>query len=410
MLTNWAQTIRFAPASVSSPVDADEVAELVVAAARAGRPVRVLGTGHSFSPVADTEGVLIRSERLRAEPRIGSDGLVRCGSGTTFSELALVLHAAGRALPNLGSLPHISIGGAVATGTHGSGVRNQVLAAGVAALEVVRADGRVELVDGPALAEQAVGVGALGVVTAVTLRTVPAFDLRQVVHVGPDTATLLAELDHILAAGYSVSVFTDSHEIWVKAADTDDLPDADWLGARRADVQRPAGPGADPAAGTEQLGVPGPWHERLPHFRAGFRPSNGAEIQSEFFVARADGAAALAAVCALGPQLAPALHIGEIRSVAADDLLLSPAAGRDTVAIHFTWRREPEAVQVALALVEAALAPFGARPHWGKVFRMDAATVADRHPGVARFGALRRELDPEGRFGNAFVDRFLPRA
>ena len=161
------------------------------------------------------------------------------------------------------------------------------------------------------------------------------------------------------------------------------------------------GAGAD--ACTQQLGVPGPWHERLPHFRAEFTPSSGQELQTEYLVPRDRAADALAAVADLRDVTGPVLQVSEVRLVAADDLWLSMAYGRPSVAIHFTWHKDPAGVAAVLPRLEAALAPFDARPHWGKLFVEHGPLAGPAHPRWADFDQLRRRLDPTGKFASAYV-------
>jgi xylitol oxidase len=405
--TNWSGNVRFSAARVHSPTDVDELSELVTASER----VKVLGTGHSFSDVADTTGDLIVTDRLPVRMDLDeSTGAVTVSASVRFAELATLLDERGRALHNLGSLPHISVIGASCTGTHGSGDGNQALAAAVRALEFVRPDGSLQTVGGEDLAGQVVNLGALGIVTAATLATVPRYEIEQYVYDDLPDAALLENLGEIFAAGHSVSVFTrwtGTSAIWLKRRAGGDPPPGRWLGARLADDRRVVGPGLDPASHTEQLGVPGPWHARLPHFRAEFRPSWGEELQSEFFVDREAGADAIAAVRSLADVLAPALFVSELRTIAADDLWLSPAYGRDTLGLHFTWHKDERAVAAALPAVEARLREFDARPHWGKVFTMAPGRVREVHPRVADFADLARRTDPQGRFRNAFLDRYF---
>jgi xylitol oxidase len=330
-----------------------------------------------------------------------------------YAELAVELDAAGWALPNLGSLPHISVAGACATGTHGSGVGNRCLAAGASAIEFVRADGelvRTSRAD-PDFGGAVLALGALGVVTRLTLDIVPSYDLRQDVWLDAPLQVVLERLDEIMSAGYSVSLFTGWSRpdvvdmIWVKApADAEPVDGRAW---RARPAQEPMHPiaGEDTSAATEQLGVAGPWHARLPHFRAEFRPSAGDEQQSEYLVAREQGAAALAALREV--DFGSSLQICEIRTIAADDLWLSPCQGRDTLALHFTWVADDARVRPAVAAVEAALAPFDARPHWGKVFAMDAADVRAHYPRLADFGAYAARCDPDRRFGNPYLEAYV---
>lgn len=396
-LTNWAGNTAFTAARIHHPTSLDELRRLVADAPR----VRALGSGHSFNDVADSPGELVRLDRMPHLVEIDSAAArVRVGAATTYARLATELHAAGFALANLASLPHISVAGSVATGTHGSGPGNQSLSAAVRALELVTADGSLVTLerghdDFPGAV---VALGALGVVTALTLDLVPAFELRQYVREDvPDDAPL----DEVMADGYSVSLFTDyrATRAWIKRRD--ELPGGDWHGARPADGPRHPVPGMPAESCTAQLGVPGPWHERLPHFRPDAPPSSaGNELQSEWLLDRADGAAALRELRAAGDRIRPVLQISEVRTIAADDLWLSPSYGRDSVAFHFTWVKDPEAVLPVIKLVEDVLAPFGPRPHWGKLF--------SRRPAVPdRFRDLVRRYDPDGVFANAFTRTLL---
>jgi xylitol oxidase len=364
--------------------------------------IRAVGTRHSFSRVADTSGDLVSLQDLPPRLEIAGD-TVTVSAGTRFGDLVGPLDRAGRALHNLGSLPHISVAGACATGTHGSGDGNPCLAAAVTEYELVTVGG--ELLTMPH--ETAVGLGRLGIVTAVTLRTQPAYDIQQVVYDDLPMAAL-DDLDGVFGAGYSVSLFTRfSRPVFdlayvkrrVDPAVPWTPPDS-WLGATRAPEQRHPVPGEPAEHTTLQDGLPGSWHTRLPHFRLEFTPSKGEEIQSEFFVAREHGAAAVRAVHALGPRLAPVLLISEIRTIAADVLPASMAYRRDSVALHFTWVRDQAAVEAAVTEVEAAIAAYEPRPHWGKVFTMTP-------PPVPQLRRLAAELDPHGVFANDFTEKYL---
>ncbi|MER7613444.1 FAD-binding protein [Nonomuraea wenchangensis] len=401
-LSNWAGNTAFRASDVHHPSSLDELRRLVAGSPR----VRALGSGHSFNDVADTTGDLVVLDRMPDAVEIDSAaGRVRVPARMTYARLAPQLDAHGLALANLASLPHISVAGSVATGTHGSGDAIPSLAAAVSSLDLVTADGStLTLARGDAdFPGAVVALGALGVVTSLTLDVVPSFEVRQYVREGLPVEAL-AHFDDIMAAGYSVSLFTDWREtrVWLKRAGDpgDELP-ADWYGTRPADGPRhplPAMP-ADPC--TTQLGVPGPWHERLPHFRADFEPSGaGDELQSELILPREHAVEALRALFAIGERIRPVLHISEVRTVAADDLWLSPFHGRDSVGVHFTWIKDPEGVRPVLELVEETLAPFEPRPHWGKLFT--------RWPSCPeRFRSLAARLDPEGKFANDFTRRLL---
>jgi xylitol oxidase len=411
-LTNWARNVSFQAAQVHRPTSIGELQEIVAGSDR----LRTLGTGHSFSTVADTTGDLVSVADLpRAASVDEQRATVTTGAGGSYGELAALLHAAGWALPNLGSLPQISVAGACATGTHGSGRRLGCLATAVSGVQLVRHDGELLTFrrGHPSFPGTVVALGSLGVVTALTLDVVPTFDVRQVVYLGLPHATLSERFDEVLDGAYSVSVFTDWRDETVRVFRKDrvGLDDADfapyWLGATAATAPSHPVPGADTAGATEQLGVPGPWHERLAHFRVNFTPSSGDELQSEYLVAREHGAAAFDAVHRVRDQVAPALQICEIRTVAADDMWLSMAYGRDSVALHFTWFDDVVAATAAIVAVERALEPFAPRPHWGKLFTLEPDVVRERYQRLPDFQRLRGELDPTNKLGNEFVDRYL---
>lgn len=413
MERNWAGNVTYS-GRIVAPATVAEVQELVAR----GTPLRPLGSRHSFNDVADTAGVLMSLENLPPDLEIGGDtggdmggDTVTVSAGTRYGVLAEALREHGLALPNLASLPHIAVGGAIATATHGSGDRNGTLATAVAALEIVAPDGELRRIrrGDPDFAGSVVALGTLGVVTRVTLDVRPAFDVRQVVYPGVPWAPVLDDLDAVLGAGYSVSMFTDwtgehVRQVWLKSTGT---PPADLHGARPATTRVHMLDGEPASAVTEQLGVPGAWLDRLPHFRLGHKPSSGAELQSEYLVPRDNAVEAIGRLRAAHPRIAPLLQVSEIRSVAADDLWLSGAHGRDAVALHFTWRLDPAGVGALLPDLEAALLPLGARPHWGKCFAATARELAPLYPQWTSFAELRRAADPHGRFGNAYTARVL---
>jgi xylitol oxidase len=407
---NWAANVEYSTTDLRRPATVEEVRDVVTSSRR----VKALGSRHSFNRVADTDGTLVSLDRLDVPIELDGDaGTVRVGAGTTHAVLAAELQRQGRALPNLASLPHISVAGAVQTGTHGSGVGNPALSASVAAVEFVRADGSLETVrrGDDRFEASVVGLGALGVVTALVLDTVPTFDVVQTVHSALPWRAALDRLDDVLGHAYSVSLFTrwtgDAvDQVWAKARIGDpvrlDLAD---LGGVPAEAAVHMLPDTAADAVTPQLGVPGPWLDRLPHFRANFTPSAGEEIQSEYLVPAEHAAAAIQALRAVGHRFADVLFVSEIRTVAADDAWLSPSGGRDSVAFHFTWRRMADEVLAVLPVVEEALAPFDARPHWGKVATLDHATLRERFPRLDDFAAHARSVDPDGRFRNDHLSR-----
>jgi xylitol oxidase len=411
-LRNWAGNLVFHAAHVHRPASVVELQEIVAGSDR----LRAVGTGHSFSPVADTTGDLISLADLPVSVDLDpATSTVTTTAAVRYGELATLLHSQGWALPNLGSLPHISVAGACSTGTHGSGRTLGCLASSVSAIELVRPDGELVTMgrDDPSFPGAVVALGCLGVVTAITLDVVPTFDVRQTVYEGLSRTVLYENFDEVFDSGYSVSVFTDwrggTARVWHKERVGDHSPElgAEWLGATAATEQAHPVSGMDPASATEQLGRPGPWHERLPHFRLDFTPSAGEELQTEYLVGREHGIAACEAVERIREQVSPALYVSEIRTVAADDMWLSPCHGRDTVAVHFTWVPDIDLVTPAMYAVERALEPFDPRPHWGKLFTTPPDVVRGRYPRLGDFQQLRRTFDPDNKLGNGFVDRYL---
>jgi xylitol oxidase len=403
--SNWAGTYAYGARELHRPSTLEQLQELVARTPR----LRVLGSRHSFSDLPDS-AELVSLEDLPAGIAVAG-GTVSCGGGVRYGELAEALNAEGVALHNLASLPHISVAGAVATATHGSGDASGNLATAVAGLELVTSSG--ELVTAARGDEHfdglVVGLGALGVVTRLVLDVEPEYEIAQRVYEGLSWEVLFEHFDAIMASGDSVSVFTVwddvAGRIWVKARAA---PPADELfGAVAATGERHPIPGLDPIHCTRQQGVPGRWSDRLPHFQAGFVPSVGEEIQSEYLVPRAHALAAIEAVRAIGDALRPALQVCEIRTIAADTLWLSPQYGQDTIGFHFTWKREPELVGRLAGALEVALAPFAPRPHWGKLFLAGAATIADRYERLPDFERLADRLDPRGAFRNAWLERHL---
>ena len=405
---NWAGTHAYRAARIHRPSTVEEVREIVARAPR----IRVLGSRHSFSDVADS-AELVTLEGLPADVVVDRERMtVSVGAGVKYGELAEALNAEGLALHNLASLPHISVAGATASATHGSGDANGNLATAVAGLQLVTSDG--ELIDvargDPDFEGLVVGLGALGAVVRISVAIEPSYEIRQRVFERLAWDALFEHFDAIAATGNSVSVFTrwgeDVEQVWIKSRTTDAPEEVrdQLFGAVAATVDRHPIIGLDPVNCTPQLGVPGLWSDRLPHFRMGFTPSKGDEIQSEYFVPRPQAVAAIEAMRGLGDRLEPLLLVSEIRTMAADRLWMSPQYGQDTAAFHFTWKREPEAVLRALADVEAVLRPFGARPHWGKVFVARASDIAPLYERLGDFVGLMERLDPREAFRNAWLE------
>jgi xylitol oxidase len=407
-VNNWAGNVTYSTERILRPRSVAEAQEMVADA----ELLRPLGTRHSFSRVADSAGALLSTEHLNRIVEIGGE-TVTVEAGSRYGDLTSALHEHGLALQNVASLPHISVGGAIATGTHGSGVRNPSLAAGVAALELVCADGSISrLRRGDAEFDGAVvSLGSLGLVTRVSLDVVPAFDLRQYVFEELPWSAVDTGLDAILAGGYSVSLFTTWAEpaigqVWVKTKERLDR-DSSYFGAAPATQPRSPVPGADWQSSTEQLGVPGASFTRLPHFRLEFTPSSGAELQSEYVVPREHGADAVRELRRLAGVVSPLLLISEIRTVTADTLWLSPFYEQDSVAFHFTWQPRSAEVLAVLPRIEAALAPFRPRPHWGKLFTVPAQALEGVYPRLPDFRRLMERFDGGGKFRNDFIARHV---
>jgi xylitol oxidase len=402
--TNWAKSFRYSFRDCLYPTTVEDLRAQVAAASN----VKVLGSRHSFNALPDGDVAIVLSA-IPLDPQVSEDRKsVTIAGHATYGELAEFLAGHNLAIHNLASLPHISIAGAIATATHGSGARNGNLGTGISALEFVTADGSVNTVrrgeadfDG-----MVVHLGALGVVSRVTLDVQPTYDIAQTVYEGLSEAEMVANLDAILNGGYSVSIFKTwkdrDAQIWVKDKVYGSIAPS-LFGTRLATVKRHPILAMDPVNTTEQLSAPGPWSDRLAHFKLGFTPSNGDEIQSEYHLPRAHGPAAAEAMIAIRDKIAPAIQVTEFRTVAADTLWLSPQYQRDTLSIHFTWLRDEAAVNEAVRHLEEALAPLDALPHWGKVFK--PAHVGGRYAKLADFRAIRDRMDPTGKFSNPWLEQ-----
>lgn len=413
---NWAGNLAYSAARIHTPASVDELQDIVRRVSHA----RALGSRHSFNTIADTPDDLISLAQLKRVLAIDTPThTVTIEGGITYGELAPQLERAGLAVHNLASLPHISVAGACATATHGSGVHNQNLAAAVSAMEIVTATGdliscsRAE--DAEKFEGKVVALGALGIVTQLTLSVIDSFQVRQDVYENLPLTALESDYAAIMASGYSVSLFTDwqtdtFNQVWRKRRVTaGDVPERaePFFGAAPAAIELHPIAQISPVSCTPQLGVPGPWHERLPHFRMDFTPSSGEELQTEFFVPQRHAVRAIQAVSRLAPQIAPLLHISEIRTIAADSLWLSPCYQEPCTAIHFTWKPDWENVRALLPKLEEVLSAFAARPHWGKLFTMSPSYVQSLYPRLRDFRALAESLDPYGKFRNAFVTQYL---
>ena len=412
-LKNWAGNLEYSTSKIDYPKSLEEVQQIV----KKHSKLKVLGTRHCFNAIADSKYNFISLREMKKIVSLDANAkTVTVEGGIKYGELCPWLNDKGFALHNLASLPHISVAGAITTATHGSGVRNKNLCGPVEALEIVTADGDVinlSKKDGEKFYAAVVGLGAIGVITKVTLNIQSAFMMRQWVYTKMPLQQMKEHFDEIVSSGYSVSLFTDwqnesINEVWIKSL-VDDASNAeakkDFFGAAPATknvhpiIELPA------ENCTEQMGVPGTWYERLPHFKMGFTPSSGKELQAEYFVPHEHAVEAIQAIQKMGKEIGPHLFISEIRTIDADDFWMSPCYKQPSVTIHFTWKQEWNAVSKLLPAIEKELAPFNAKPHWGKLFTMSPSTLASRYQKMNDFKKVVAEFDSKGKFRNEFLEK-----
>lgn len=411
--SNWAGNFTYSTRILDEP---DKEAALL-SAVKDQDKVKILGTRHSFNAIADSQERQISLAKLDPGIQVSADeNTVRVNGAVQYGVLAKKLQQEGFALHNLASLPHISVAGACATGTHGSGDQNGNLSTAVTAMEMVKANGEKQLFSLESNPEKlkaaVVHLGALGVVTWMRLRIQPAFAVRQYVYENLPLKALNAQFDAVFSSGYSVSLFTDwqaerINQLWIKMLDRGEeepMPQT-FLGASLAKDHLHPIKEISAINCTEQMGIAGAWHERLPHFKMDFTPSSGEELQSEYFVPRSQAVAAINAIYAMGQEIYPFLLISEIRSIKRDELWLSPAYGRDSIAIHFTWKPDWENVRKLLPKIEAQLKPFRVRPHWGKLFTLDQKYLSEQYERMEDFVSLMKEMDPSEKFVNEFLQK-----
>jgi xylitol oxidase len=412
---NWAGNYTYTAARTHRPKTIEQLREIV----RGCKKTRALGTRHSFNAIADCDKDLISLEHFdRVVELDAAARQVTVEGGIRYGQLGAYLHQQRYALPNLASLPHISVAGACATGTHGSGDANGNLATAVSAMELITADGEVTQLSrdqhGEAFDGMVISLGGLGVITKLTLDIVPTFSVRQQIYENLPVSELENHFGEVMSRAYSVSLFTDwqsesVNQVWLKRLNTKNIASApeQLFGAMLAPADRHPIGSISAENCTAQMDVPGPWHERLPHFRTDYTPSSGEELQSEYFVPREHAVAAFRAISRLRKQLQPLLQISEVRTVAADQLWMSPCYERASVAFHFTWKQNWPEVQKLLRVIEEQLAPFDARPHWGKLFTMSSARLQSLYAKLSEFRQLLQSHDPDGKFRNAFMDTYI---
>ncbi|HMF65831.1 MAG TPA: FAD-binding protein [Edaphobacter sp.] len=410
--TNWAGNYTFHTDHLHQPKTVEEVQQVVKSCAK----LRALGARHSFNGIADSTENQISLKQINQVELDAKSRTVTVGAGVTYGQLAPYINSRGFAVHNLASLPHVSVVGACATATHGSGSKNGNLSTEVSAIEFVTADGNIRHLsrakDGDQFLGAVVNLGALGIVTRITLDVQPTFQVAQSVYENLSMSQLEHHLDEIFLSGYSVSLFTDwqNHritQVWIKrrlgpGVSTTFPPE--FFGAKLATKKLHPLAGHSAENCTEQQGIPGPWYERLPHFRMNFTPSSGAELQTEYFVPRDHAYQAILAVEQLRDHITPHLFITELRTIAADNLWMSMAYQRPSMAIHFTWKPEWPEVKQVLPMIEEKLAPFSARPHWAKLSTIPPATIQHLYPKMPAYQALLKQYDPQGKFRNDFID------
>jgi len=413
--TNWAGNYKYSTDHLEKPKSVDELQQVVKKCDK----LTALGARHSFNPIADSASAQVSLEHLESMSVDKKSRTVTVGAGVRYGKLAPYLQSNGLAVHNLASLPHVTVVGACATATHGSGSKNGNLSTAVSALEMVTAKGEVVSLlrhrDGDRFHGAVVGLGAVGVVSKITLDVMPTFDVSQVVYENLPFSQLEKHLDEIFASGYSVSLFTDwqnhrATQVWIKRRiENGKTPEMkpEFFGAKLATHKLHPLAGHSAENCTEQMGIPGPWHERLPHFRMNFTPSSGAELQSEYFVPREKAYQAILAVEQLREKVTPHLFISEFRTIEADDLWLSPCYQRASMAIHFTWKPEWQPVKSLLPQIEEKLKPFDARPHWAKLFTMAPSRLQSQYAKLNGFKDLLNSYDPGGKFRNQFIETNL---
>lgn len=412
---NWAGNYTYQASKLYIPDTLEQIQETVASSPR----IKVLGTRHSFNGIADSPGTHISLEKLDRVIELDRENrTVTVEGGIRYGDLCRYLDQQGYAIHNLVSLPHITVAGACASATHGSGVNNANLAAAVHSMEIVVADGSIMRFNREtegSMNGAAVGLGALGIVTKITLDMIPAFEMSQTVYEDLPLAHVKDNFDDIASAAYSVSLFTDwkastFNQVWLKHRLSDRTADGlgnEFYGSVRAASKVHPVPGYSADNCSEQMDIPGPWFERLPHFRMEFTPSAGEELQSEYFVPRHHAYEALSAIDQLRDHISPLLYISEVRTIAKDELWMSPCYRQDSVAIHFTWKPDWMAVQKVLPMIEECLTPFEARPHWAKLFTMPPSRVRSLYERLPDFRELVRRCDPEGKFSNDFLNKFV---
>ncbi|MCJ7842954.1 FAD-binding protein [Lederbergia sp. NSJ-179] len=411
---NWAGNLMYQAKHWHESRNVEEIQQIV----RGATHIRVVGSRHSFNDIADSDDTILSLGKLNHVLVFDKEKqTVTIEGGMRYGELSSYLEERGFALPNLASLPHISVAGACATATHGSGDQNQSLSSSVKAMKVVTANGDIVEFSQDKNRQEwqgaAVHLGALGVIIELTLAVIPSYKVSQYVYEHLPFTQLAEHLDEIFSSAYSVSLFTDwrqdaINQVWVKQlSDEPSSVRSELYGALPAKANSHPIQGIESVNCTEQMGVAGPWFDRLPHFRLDFMPSSGRELQSEYLIPRQFAIESLQVIQEMRAMISPLLHVNEIRSVAKDDFWLSPSYQQDVIGIHFTWKDNWHDVQQVLPQIETALEPFQARPHWGKVFTMPKERVQSFYEKLPEFRQLLVQYDPMGKFRNQFINQYI---
>ncbi len=411
---NWSGHTSFTARRYHEPTSVEEIQDIVSSSSQ----VRVIGSRHSFNGIADSSVDQLWLGAMNQKVIIDTlNKKATVPAGITYTELCPVLEETGFALTNLASLKHITVAGAVTTATHGSGNGVGNLATVVSGVEMVSANG--DLVE--YTREQnpdifpgvVVSLGALGIITRYTLDLVPSFLIQQDSYENIPFSEVYEHYGEITNSAYSVSLFptwqNDYCETLVlkrKASSKEPLSTPDtFFGARSRPPEKARK--ASEGRSYSPFGKPATWHESLPHYSLHEPEKMGNELQSEYFLPRENLVEALKAVQSLKEDLEPILGGSEIRSVAADDLWMSPANGQDIVGIHFNWLKKWDGIKLFLPKLEAALRPYSAMPHFGKLFHMGHEELKEVYPALNNFRKLILESDPEGKFNNDFIKKYI---
>ena len=424
--TNWAGIQTCSPAAVEHPANDAELARLVKTASSAGHPVKVVGAGHSFTDIACTNGYQVHLDRYnRVILADRETQRVRVQAGITLQKLNLELDQHGLALPNLGDIAYQSVAGAISTATHGTGIRLGGLATQVAGLELITADGSViscSADEEPEVFNAArVGLGALGILSTVTLQAVPAFNLRVVNQPMPLDA-LLENIDEHVESNDHFEFFWVPHTRWAltKRNNRTDQPLAPrprWQELRDDYLMENVAFGAVCRMGRRfpslipRLATALPGSGRVEYVDKSYKvfasPRWVHFSEMEYSIPREAAVDVIRRIRSFVET--SGLHISfpvEVRFTAPDDIYLSTANGSERcyIAVH-VYQGMP--YEQYFRGVERIMDSVGGRPHWGKLHFQTAETLAPRYPDWDKFQAVRRRLDPEGRFANAYTDRVL---